>query len=471
MLINHSGLVGLCLAAAVAFEPAVAQTAAAQRAFPSDSAVLSILKKRVDEMRSKGIVVGILEANGKTRIIAYGDPGPGQPPLDGNSVFEIGSITKVFTGTMLAQMVLEGKVSLDEPVQKYLPATVKLPERNGLKITLGNLSSQNSGLPRMPDNFNPGDSRNPYADYTVGQMYAFLSGYSLPRDPGVQFEYSNLGVGLLGHTLSLVAGKDYELLVTQRILAPLKMTNTGITFTPWMRQHLAFGHDLDGNLAQNWDLPTFAGAGALRSTANDMLKFAAAAANTQTGPLGKALAMAQEPRAAAGGPATRIGLNWITRYTNTDTIVWHNGGTGGYRTFIGVEPSRHIGVVVLTNTGGGLGGDDIGFHLLDSSISLANPGALPKKHAEIALAPAVMAKYVGQYQLAPGTIFDIRLDGDVLSEKLADQNRLRIWPESEVDFFLKEVDAQLTFVLDAKGVVTGLVLHQNGQNVPAPKIK
>src|SRR5262245_14667713 len=96
--------------------------------FPTDSAVLAIIKKRVDEKRSSGIVVGLLEADGKTRVIAYGDPGPGQPPLDGNSVFEIGSITKVFTGTMLAQMVLEGKVSLDDPAQLYLPETVKLPQ-------------------------------------------------------------------------------------------------------------------------------------------------------------------------------------------------------------------------------------------------------------------------------------------------------------------------------------------------------
>ena len=171
-------------------------------AFPSDSAVLAIIKTRVEEKRSAGNVVGLLDADGHTRIIAFGDPGKGQPPLDGNSVFEIGSISKVFTSTVLAELVKEGKVKLEDPAQKYLPASVRVPSRNGKEITLANLSEQNSGLPRMPSNFHPKDQANPYADYTEQQMYDFVSGYQLPRDPGATFEYSNLGVGLLGHVLA-----------------------------------------------------------------------------------------------------------------------------------------------------------------------------------------------------------------------------------------------------------------------------
>src|SRR5262249_45354007 len=128
-----------------------AQTGAG--AFPSDSVVFAIIKQRVDEKRSAGIVVGLLGADGKSRVLAYGDPGPGQPPLDANSVFEMGSISKVFTSTVLSEMVLEGTLKLEEPVQKFLPATVKIPSRNGKEITLGTLSTQNSGLPRMPNNF------------------------------------------------------------------------------------------------------------------------------------------------------------------------------------------------------------------------------------------------------------------------------------------------------------------------------
>src|SRR5262252_6419117 len=178
-------------------QPASATPASTRAmALASDAEILGIIKQRVDEKRSAGIVVGVIDANGKSRIVAYGDPGPGQPPLDGNSVFEIGSISKVFTSTVLAELVQEGKLHLDDPAQRFLPSDVKLPSRSGKVITLGNLAEQNSGLPRMPSNFHPADQSNPYADYTVRQMYDFLSGYTLTRDPGELFEYSNLGVGL-----------------------------------------------------------------------------------------------------------------------------------------------------------------------------------------------------------------------------------------------------------------------------------
>ncbi len=267
--------------------------------------MLAIIRQRVADKRSAGIVVGLIESDGRTRILAFGDPGPGKPPLDGNTAFEIGSISKVFTSTVLAQMVLEGKVKLDDPVQKYLPSSVRIPTRNGKQITLGNLSMQNSGLPRMPANFSPRDPSNPYADYSVQQMYDFLSGYTLTRDPGEQFEYSNLGVGLLGHVLSLASGRSYEQLEQERVWTPLGMTHTAITLTPWMSEHLALGHDAQGKVVPNWDLPTFAGAGAIRSTAADMLKFIAANLRTDRGPLGKAMASAQQERAPAGGSERR----------------------------------------------------------------------------------------------------------------------------------------------------------------------
>jgi CubicO group peptidase (beta-lactamase class C family) len=446
------------------------QTGAGTRTFPSDSAVLAMIRQRVEEKRSAGIVVGLMSADGKTRVIAFGDPGPGKPPLDANSVFEIGSISKVFTSTVLAQMVLEGKVKLDDPVQKFLPASVKVPSRNGKEITLGTLSSQNSGLPRMPSNFRPKDPTNPYADYTVQQMYDFLSGYELTRDPGQQFEYSNLGVGLLGHALSLAAGKSYEQLEQERVWTPLGMTHTAITLTPWMTEHLALGHDVAGAVTANWDLPTLAGAGAIRSTTGDMLKFLDANLHPERGPLGKALELAHRERASAGGANVAIGLNWIVLHAGADTIIWHNGGTGGYRTYIGFEPSRKMGVVVLTNSTGA-GADDIGMHLLDPALPLAPKPTPPKQRTAIELPADVLARYVGVYQLAPEFAIEVTLNAGALSAKATGQDAFRLWPESETDFFLKEIDAQVTFVRDSQGVVTGLVLHQGGQNSPGKKVK
>jgi D-alanyl-D-alanine-carboxypeptidase/D-alanyl-D-alanine-endopeptidase len=337
--------------------------------FPSDSAVLAIIRRRVEEKRSAGIVIGMLDSNGRTRVVAFGDPGAGREPLDGSTVFEIGSISKVFTATVLAELVQEGKVSLDDPAQKFLPAAVRMPVRNGKAITLGSLAEQNSGLPRMPTNFSPTDPANPYADYTVAQMYDFLSHYELTRDPGVQFEYSNLGVGLLGQLLSLATGQPYEKLERERVWNPLRMTRTAIDLTPEMQAHMAVGHDERGNVTENWDIPALAGAGAIRSTAEDMLKFAEANLHPERGPLERAMAFAQRVRAPTDVPAMAIGLNWLTLSANADTIVWHNGGTGGFRTFIGLEPSRKRAVVVLTNSAGE-GADDIGMHLLKSSLSL-----------------------------------------------------------------------------------------------------
>ena len=449
---------------------ATAAEATAAQSFPSDSAILAIISQRVGEGRSAGIVVGLVEPDGRTRVVAFGDPGPGKLPLDANTVFEIGSISKVFTSTVLAQMVSQGKVKLDDPAQKFLPAGVKLPTRNGKEITLGNLSSQNSGLPRMPTNFAPQDPNNPYADYSVQQMYDFLSGLTLTRDPGEQFEYSNLGVGLLGHVLSLAAGKSYEQLEQEYVWTPLGMSRTAITLTPWMTEHLALGHDAEGKVVANWDIPTLAGAGAIRSTTTDMLKFVAANIHTDRGPLGMAMAFAQRERASAGGVGVGIGLNWIIQHAGADTVIWHNGGTGGYRAFAGFVPSRQVGVVVLTNSGGA-GADDIGMHLLVPRLPLAPKPEAAKQRTAIELKAEAVAPYVGTYEVTPQFAFVVTLSGDALSLQATGQGVIRLWPETATDFFIKEVDAQVTFVRDAQGVVTSLVLHQGGQNVPARKVK
>jgi CubicO group peptidase (beta-lactamase class C family) len=185
----------------------------------------------------------------------------------------------------------------------------------------------------------------------------------------VQFEYSNLGVGLLGNALSAITNQSYEELERERVWRPLGMTHTAITLTPWMKQHLALGHDAGGKVVANWDIPAFAGAGAIRSTTTDMLKFVAANLRGSGGALERAMAFAQQPRAPSG-PNGHIGLNWLIIQPAKETIVCTTAATGGYRTFVGLVPAKHLGVVVLTNSGG-VGADDIGRHLLDPAIPLA----------------------------------------------------------------------------------------------------
>ena len=327
-----------------------------------DAEILAAIKERVDGKRSSGMVVATIEADGGTSLAAYGDPGPGARPLDGDSVFEIGSITKVFTATLLVDMADRGEVKLDEPVQALLPAGVKVPQRNGRQITLLDLATQSSGLPRLPSNLKPRDMTNPYADYTAAQLYDFLNGYELARDIGSQYEYSNLGVGLLGHALARRAGRSYEALVTERILKPLGMAHTGITLTPWMKEHLAQGHNAAGAVVPNWDVATLEGAGALRSTAHDMLRFARGNLRASEGRLQKLMPQAHAAQRPTGTPGLSVGLGWHIRRAGEHDIVWHNGGTGGYRTWMGFDAQRKIAAVVLTNSS--QGADDLGYALL-----------------------------------------------------------------------------------------------------------
>src|ERR1700682_5303606 len=164
-------------------------------AVPTDAEIHKILRARVDGQQGVGIVVGVIEPAGR-RVVADGVLDD-KRPLNGDTLFEIGSATKVFTSLLLAEAVRRGEVALTDPVAKYLSAGVKVPERGGRKITLQDLATHTSGLPRLPTNLNPADATNPYADFTVKQVYEFLSSYTLPRDIGSQYEYSNLGGGLL----------------------------------------------------------------------------------------------------------------------------------------------------------------------------------------------------------------------------------------------------------------------------------
>jgi CubicO group peptidase (beta-lactamase class C family) len=439
-------------------------SAAKAQVIPSDSAVLAIIKPRVDTGRYAGVAVGFITRDGRQQVTTYG-PKAGVTPFDANTVFEIGSITKTFTTAILADMVAKKELALDDPVVKHLPPGTRVPERDGKQITLIDLATQTSGLPRLPANMVITDVKNPYASYTTAMMYEFLANYSLPRAIGAQYEYSNLGMGLLGQALSVRAGKDYEALVTDRILAPLGMRDTRIALTPTMRSRLAPGHDGGGQPQGLWDLPAIAGAGALRSTVNDMLKYVRANADSASEPLGSVLAVTHAMRRPGPVPQVSIGLAWHRTTTpGGRTVVWHNGGTGGYRSFSGFDEATGLGVVVLTNTAVGV--DDIALHLLDPAVPLA---PIPQRRVAITVAPETLRRYPGEYVLAPTFSLTITFENGALFAQATGQEKLPIYAESETKFFLRAADAQLTFTSDSTGAVTGVILHQNGQNIPGRK--
>jgi CubicO group peptidase (beta-lactamase class C family) len=433
------------------------------------SEIRSLLENRIDlGKKAVGIVVGTIDDKGRA-VIGYGKLAKdrdGKP--DGDTVFEIGSITKVFTSLILADMVERGEVKLDDPVSKFLPPSVTVPSRNGRQITLLDLSMQISGLPRLPNNMKPADMANPYADYDPPKLYAFLSGYTLQRDIGEKYEYSNLAVGLLGHALSLKAGMSYEQLVRTRILEPLGMTSSSVTLSESQKKRLATGHNDVLNPVKNWDLDALAGAGALRSTANDMLKFLAANLELTDTPLKPAMRRMRSVHRETGTPDLEIAMAWHVFHKFGTDIYWHNGGTAGYRSFAGFVPAKKTGVVVLCNTFFDI--DDMGYHILESQYPLGKFSA-PKERVEIALDPKILESYVGEYELAPTFKIKITHEGARLFAQATDQPRFEIFAEKEADFFLKVVDAQITFSKDEKGAVTSLILHQGGADQKAKKIK
>jgi len=458
---------------AVAFASiAIELAAAGQTASPiaPDAGIRRILVERVDAQRqSVGIVAGVIEPSGR-RIVSYGRLAKDDARApDGDTIFEIGSITKVFTSLLLADAVQRGDVSLSDPVSKYLPATVKMAER-GRAITLQDLATHTSGLPRLPANMKPRDAANPYADYSEEQLYQFLSSYQPARDAGAQYEYSNLGGGLLGHVLALRAQMDYASLVRARITAPLGMTSTSIALSPEQKGRLAGGHGATLEPVANWDLPTLAGAGALRSSTNDLLTFLAANLGYTATPLARAMASMLDVRRPTGVDNLQIALGWHVLRAHGREIVWHNGGTAGYRTFIGFDPAARAGVVVLTNAGTAAGPDDIGRHLLDPELPLLALTA-PAVHTEVAVDPKLYETYAGRYQFAPAVVLTITRSDSHLFAQLTGQPAFEIFPESNTRFFLKVVDAQLTFESDAAGKATAVVLHQNGRDQRATKIE
>ncbi len=441
--------------------------AAGAQHFPSEQDLTELIRSRVEEDRAVGIVVGVLEADGSTHIVSYGDAGPGARPLGGKSLFEIGSISKVFTATLLADMVARGEISLSDPVSDHLPSKVTMPSRDGREITLLDLSTHHSALPRLPDNMSPADASNPYADYTVEQMYAFLSSHELRRDIGSQYEYSNLAVGLLGHVLARVGGGSYEDVMQERVLEPLGMSMTGITLEGEMRDWMAKGHDQQGNVVPLWDLPTLAGAGALRSDVGDMLTFLAANIGPPESQFERAMRNSHEVRESLSAQMD-IGLNWHVRNVGDEKIVWHNGGTAGFRTFIGFDPDKGVGAVVLTNSGHGA--DDIGFHLINPGMPLAPAPEPRQERVEIEVAASVLETYVGEYELSAAFSIVVTLEAGALFLQATGQGKAPVFAESETKFFLRVADAQVSFTKDDSNRVTGLVLHQGGANQPATKV-
>ena len=312
--------------------------------FPADEAVREYVRPYIDKRQAKGIVVGLIEPDGSRRVLVFGEAGEGARPLSDKSVFETGSIPKQFTGTILADMVRRGEVKLDDPVGKYMPAGVRVPSLNGRQITLLDLATHMSGLPRLPTDYDPS------APFKTEQLYAFLNSHKLEHEPGAKFEYSNVGMGLLGHALARVAGADsYQTLLADRVLRPLGMTMTAYGRPPAIAPWMTRGHDKEGAVVPYFDPGVLAGGGGINSNVTDLMTWLDAAIGEPTSPLEHAIRDAHRGRSFPR-PGMEVGLGWMTLKQGPFNIVGASGGSPGYGAFVAFDPDTRAGVVVLANS-------------------------------------------------------------------------------------------------------------------------
>lgn len=338
---------------------------------PSDAQVASLIDSRIAGRDGEGMVIALLDQTG-TRIVERG-PARQDVLCDGGTIFEIGSLSKLFTALMLADMALKGEVSLDDPAETYLPAGAHMPDYEGRKITLRDLATHMSGLPRLPDNMPFANPQDPYADYDEALLLDFLGRYRLTRAPGSRYDYSNLGFGLLGYLLGRAAHSDYATLLAQRITGPLGMHDTAIALTPEQESRFAQGHDAAMHPAAPWTFPTLSGAGAIRSTGHDMAAFARAAMDPASA-IGAAMRLTTASPPALGDGRNRAGLGWVVGVApDGQQLLFHDGGTGGFRTSIILEPESQRAVVVLANAAAEPSTPDLASHILLGAPRLPRP--------------------------------------------------------------------------------------------------
>jgi CubicO group peptidase (beta-lactamase class C family) len=445
--------------------PILCLSGAAALAAPTlDAAMRERAETLVRDGKHASLVIAVIDGK-DSAVYGFGRVRPGDQGVpDADTVYEIGSVTKTMTGLLLADAIVAGKAQLDQPVAELLPAYA-IPALAGQKITVGQLATHFSGLPRLPANLAPANMANPYASYGEAQLRTFLASHVLARAPGAAYEYSNLAYGLLGTALATQADMSYEELLQARIFRPLGMTSSTSVTTPALRARLAPGHLADGKPAANWDFQAIAGAGAVRSSARDMIAYMQSYMRASS----PAQQLAVQPRRVLAGEGDgdgvkKIGLAWMLDQVKGQPFAWHNGQTGGYASFAGYTLDGKRGVVVLSSTARDVDALGVGV-LLPGSLSPPNAPA-PK---EIAIAPAELAQYAGQYALAPTFVLSVRQGPDGLLVGATGQGEAPVYASAKDTFFYKVVEAQLVFQRDAQGAITGVVLHQNGQAMPGKR--
>ena len=461
------------VAALALFQPATANLSAqspAPKTALTDDDIRSILVERIErQQQSLGIVVGVFTPAGR-RVVAHGvaDREDTQS-VTADTVFEIGSVTKVLTAWLLADMSRRGEVSLSDPVNAYLPAERQMRPASGRFIRLSDLATHTAGLPFWPPNLAPtGDQTQALATYTVPQLFEFMSTFDVPAEVGSKWAYSNIDAGLLGVLLARRAETSYEGLLRSRLTGAIAMNSTHVAIPSALSGRRATGHDSRLQPAKRWNVPAMEGGGSLHSTVNDLLAFLAALGNPD-GPAAAALPVMLATRRP--GPGFQQALGWMVLAPNgANELLFHDGQTLGFASAIAYEPASRTGVVVLSNAANPVG--DIARHVLRPAIPLAKPLPPAPRRTEIHMDPTQFDRLAGEYSPAAGTIFVVTREGDALMLQLPGLPKLRLRPESELGFFVAEnTRISVTFTVTDRGEAHGLVFKAPGADVTAARVK
>ena len=350
-------------------------------------------------------------------------------PYDEHTAFEIGSITKTMTAALLAEFIARGEIELTDPIAKLLPPGTVVPSFDGREITIINVVTHTSGLPPLPANFRPADPNNPYAAVTERDLLDALAATRLTHAPGTKWEYSNFAMMVLSYALAKRSGKDYETLLRERLLVPLRMNETYVNSRP-PQVRLAQGHFPGGAPAAPWDFhPDMAGVGGVRATLPDMLRYLEGQLGTRKSAITPALGQTQMLAMSIRGRL--MGMNWLLSIRDGHTFISHEGGTGGYSSFAGFDYTAKRGVVLLSDTAltssGGLAA--VGFNLLDPSIPAGPPHVVATADAKL------IDALVGKFRLAGGLGIELRHKASGLTIQADGQPEFEMGYDSAGDFY------------------------------------
>ncbi len=431
----------------------------------TDAQLQAIVAKRLHGDRT-GACLATAVIDRETISRAYVCADGKDPPrrIDADTAFEIGSVSKPMMAALLAGLIREGKASLEDPLSAYLPEGTQVPAFDGKPILLRHIVTHTSGLPAIPGGIEY-DPSNPYIGVTQTGLLGALSKTKLDRAPGAKQEYSNFAAMLLSYAIARRAGRDFETLLNDRVFAPLKMRKSYIARKP-DGVKVAIGHTPNSKPTSPWDFPTdFAGVGGVRATLDDMVRYVRGQFGTAPAPLDADFALTRMlvPN-DAGAPSA---MQWMQAKLNDRIFLAHEGGTGGFSSFVAFDPQTHFGVVILSDTAlhsmGGLG--SIGLHLLDARVPLGKPlkavsdptGPVPVQSAED------LKAYAGEYPLMPNFVLTVRAEGTTLTAQATGQGAFTLTPIARDAFAFEQAGIVIRFRRDDASKVVALDLEQGGQ--------